>query len=191
MEIYLIRHTTPDIPKGICYGQSDLSVAETFEEEMSNIIRYLPDNIQNVYSSPLERCSKLAKALFPKHAIQLKKELQELDFGLWEMQRWNDIPQLEIQPWMEDFVNVQVPGGESYLQLYERVIYCFDWITSQATPAVIITHGGVLRSILSFITHTPLKESFDAFSCQYGCVIKLIPDAPFFEVLYNQIFENR
>lgn len=191
MEIYLIRHTTPDIPKGICYGQSDLIVVETFEEEMSNIIRYLPDNIQNVYSSPLERCSKLGKALFPKHAIQLKNELQELDFGLWEMQRWNDIPQLEIQPWMEDFVNVQMPGGESYLQLYLRVIHCFNWIANQTKPAVIITHGGVLRSILSYITNTPLKESFEVFSCQYGCVIKLIPDAPFFEVLYNQIFENR
>jgi len=34
MEIYLIRHTTPDVAKGICYGQTDLDVANTFEEEV-------------------------------------------------------------------------------------------------------------------------------------------------------------
>lgn len=191
MGIYLIRHTTPDIPKGICYGQTDLGVAETFEKELADIIQYLPDNIQNVYSSPLERCSKLAKVLFPEHVIQFKKEFMELDFGLWEMQRWNDIPQMEIQHWMEDFVHAQTPGGESYLQLNERVVNCFEWIASQAKPTVIITHGGVLRSILSYITNTPLKESFGAFSCQYGCVIKLKKDAPFFEIHNNQILEKR
>lgn len=33
MKIYLIRHTTPHIEKGICYGQTDLDVAETFNNE--------------------------------------------------------------------------------------------------------------------------------------------------------------
>ncbi|MEM9897397.1 MAG: alpha-ribazole phosphatase, partial [Bacteroidota bacterium] len=27
MEIYLIRHTTPEISKNICYGQSDLELS--------------------------------------------------------------------------------------------------------------------------------------------------------------------
>lgn len=186
MEIYLIRHTTPDIPKGICYGQSDLGVAETFETELASIIPFLPENIQNVYSSPLVRCSKLAQALFPEHVIQFKKELMELNFGLWEMQKWNDIPQIEIRPWMQDFVQVQAPGGESYQQLHKRVVSCFQYINNQAKSAVIITHAGVLRSILSHVTKTPLKASFDAFSCQYGCVIKLMNEAPFFIILYNQ-----
>lgn len=186
MGIYLIRHTKPDIEQGICYGQSDIGVAETFEKELAKIIQYLPKNIQNVYSSPLVRCSKLAKALFPDHVIQFKKELMELNFGLWEMQNWNDISQIEIQPWMQDFVHVQVPAGESYLELHERVIHCFEWIASQEKPAVIITHGGVIRSILSYITNIPLKKSFDIVRCEYGCVIKIINEAPFFNILYNQ-----
>ena len=33
MKIYLIRHTQPDVEKGICYGSSDLDVAATFEAE--------------------------------------------------------------------------------------------------------------------------------------------------------------
>jgi alpha-ribazole phosphatase len=63
----------------------------------------------------------------------------------------------------------------------------FLWIAKQATPALIVAHGGVLRSIVSHITGTPLKESFDAFSFHYGCVVKITLDEGTFrhEVLYN------
>ena len=187
MEIYLIRHTTPNIAKGICYGQTDLDVTDTFEQEVAYTKEHLPENIQTVYSSPLLRCTKLAQALFPQHTIQLHNDLMELDCGEWEMQLWEEIPKPEIQPWMDDFVNVQVPNGESYTQLHERVVKRFQWIAQQAKPAVIIAHGGVLRSILSHITNTPLKESFDAFTCHYGCVVKLTFENDIYkhEMLYN------
>lgn len=187
MEIYLIRHTTPLIAKGICYGQTDLDVTATFEQEVANTKQYLPDNIQMVYSSPLQRCTKLAKALFPTKTIQLHDDLMELNCGDWEMQLWDEIPKPEIQPWMDDFVNVQVPNGESYTQLHDRVVNRFQWIAQQAKPAVIVAHGGVLRSILAHITATPIKESFDVFTMQYGCVVKLfaIENSYAHDVLYN------
>ncbi len=187
MEIYLIRHTTPAVAKGICYGQTDLDVTESFEEEVNSIRPYLPKNIQSIYSSPLQRCRKLAEALFPQHAIQLNKDLMELNCGTWEMQLWNEIPKPEIQPWLDDFVNVKVPDGESYVLMHERVINRFEWISKQTQPAVIVAHGGVLRSILAHITNTSLKESFDVFTCHYGCVIKIIlhEDMLKHEMLYN------
>ena len=33
MNIYLIRHTSVDVPKGLCYGQSDVPLRPTFEKE--------------------------------------------------------------------------------------------------------------------------------------------------------------
>ena len=36
MLIHLIRHTTPDIETGICYGQTDLDVSDSFEKEKKN-----------------------------------------------------------------------------------------------------------------------------------------------------------
>ena len=111
----------------------------------------------------------------------------ELNCGSWEMQEWNVIPKPEIQPWMDDFVHVVVPGGESYTQMHERVVKRFESITEQRQPAVIVAHGGVLRSIVSHITQTPLKESFDVFSFHYGCVVKIIADENklVHEILYN------
>ena len=62
MEIYLVRHTTPAIKKGICYGQTDVDLnSETFESELYEIKNKLPSNIVRFYCSPLIRCSKLAK----------------------------------------------------------------------------------------------------------------------------------
>lgn len=185
--IYLIRHTTPDVAKGICYGQTDLDVTGSFHDEVASIVPHLPGDIARVYSSPLQRCKKLAEALFPEHVIELRPHLMELNCGTWEMQEWNAIPKTEMQPWLDDFVNVIVPQGESYALMHERVVQQFLSIAAEKTPAVIVAHGGVLRSILAHITQTPLKESFDVFSCHYGCVVKLSPENEGFthEMLYN------
>jgi len=173
MEIYLIRHTTPQVEKGICYGQTNLDVTDTFEEEVEMIRPHLPGKNIRVYSSPLQRCTKLAAALYHPDLVECHDDLMELNCGDWEMQQWNEIPKEEIQPWMDDFVNVRVPNGESYVTLHQRVVNRFEAIKDSREDAVIVAHGGVLRSILSHITNTPLKASFDAFTLHYGCVVKI------------------
>lgn len=173
MEIYLIRHTTPDVAKGVCYGHADIDVTDTFHTEASLIKAYLPASIQQVHSSPLQRCRKLAEVLFPQTHIQYHDALKEINCGDWELKNWDDIAKADLQPWMEDFVNVCIPNGENYVQLHERSAHLFDQLT-QTAPAAIVTHGGVIRSILSHITGTPLKDSFNKFSLHYGCVVKII-----------------
>ena len=173
MEIYLIRHTTPLVAKGVCYGQTDLDVTETFITEANIIKAHLPSTIQQVYSSPLQRCTKLAAHLFPEKDIQLQNELMEINCGIWEMKRWDDIPREDIEPWMKDFVNMRTPQGENYSDLYHRVTGAFEDIALKPLPAAIVAHGGVLRSILSYITNTAIIDSFNVFNLHYSCVIKI------------------
>lgn len=174
-DIYLIRHTTPAVAKGICYGQTDLDITESFAAEAGIIRRHLPENIGLVYSSPLQRCSRLARHLFPAHSLSLENNLMEVFCGDWEMRHWDELPKEEIEPWMTDFVNVRIPGGESYTDLHDRVNRCWSAITEKAkeSSVAIVAHGGVIRSILSGITGTPLINSFKAFSLYYGCVIRV------------------
>jgi alpha-ribazole phosphatase len=176
MEIYLVRHTTPDVPKGTCYGQADLDVTETFYSEAEIIRQHLPTAVKAVYSSPLQRCRKLAEHLFENHPPKLHDELKEIDCGRWEMRLWDDIPKHELEPWMNDLANVRTTEGESYRDLFERVRRIFDEIHQQELPAVIVAHGGVIRSILTHITGTELIESFKVFSFSYGCVIRLVKE---------------
>lgn len=173
MSIYLIRHTTPLIEKGTCYGQADIDVTESFYDEADIIGQHLPDGLQAVYSSPLQRCRRLAEHLFPRHDIRFEHDLKEINCGEWELQRWDDIPRAVIDPWMNDFVNVCIPGGESYVEVFARVSRCFHAVAATGQTAAIVTHGGVIRSILAHITQTALKDSFGAFSLHYGCVVQL------------------
>ncbi|MEO5891665.1 MAG: alpha-ribazole phosphatase [Ferruginibacter sp.] len=179
MEIYLIRHTEPAIAKGICYGQSDLDVTESFSKEAVIIQKHLPARVTAVYSSPLQRCKRLAEHLFADQPIQLLDDLKEIDCGKWELQLWDDIPKAEIEPWTRDLINVRIPGGESYQDVFDRVSRCFNEIITADTKdgedsnAIIVAHGGVIRSILSHITQTPLLDSFKVFPLHYGCVVRI------------------
>ena len=174
MEIYLIRHTTPAIEKGICYGQSDLDVSNSFEKEVSQILSKVNfDHNTKVYSSPLKRCTKLA-AKFSNEIIT-DNRLMEINFGDWELKKWDDIPRKDSDPWMNDFVNITIPNGESYKEMFQRVTEVFSEITSQPEEKKIIisTHGGVIRCILSKLKNVVLKNSFD-IKVEYGDVFKIV-----------------
>jgi alpha-ribazole phosphatase len=88
---------------------------------------------------------------------------------------------------MNDFVNVRIPGGESYLDLFARTTTIFQSIAAKKETAAIVSHGGVMRSILSHLTNTALLDSFNVFKLQYGCVVKLYlqEDQFIHEVLHN------
>lgn len=188
--IYLIRHTIPAVGRGVCYGQTDLDVTDSFDAEAEMIRQHIPETIGLVYSSPLKRCTLLANQLFPGLRVHLADDLMEIHCGDWEMRAWDDLPPDEVAPWMADFVRVRIPGGESYMDLHQRVNRCWAAIC-QATgtgDTAIVAHGGVIRSILAGITGTALSDSFKAFSLHYGCVIRVFGSRGGWvhEVLWNQ-----
>lgn len=171
MEVYLIRHTTPKIEKGICYGQSDIPLAPSFELEAQKIIQEnLLDSDFVVYSSLLQRCRLLAQKLFPTAKILYDNRLKELDFGVWELQAWNEINPSELQIWMDDFVNIRCPEGESYTDLNLRVIdFKQSLKINTPTKIAIISHAGVIRAFLAQHNNIALKDSFQ-YKVGYGVV---------------------
>lgn len=174
MPIYLIRHTQPLRHKGICYGQTDLPVAPSFETEAEAIRRILPEQIQTVFTSPLQRCTHLATHLFPQVNAKVLQELKELDFGTWEMKYWHDLPRNETDAWAIDFVNNAPPLGECYSDLHNRVITVWDAHISKhfATNTAVVAHSGVIRAILVQLLGMPLRKAF-AVGIEYGAVVRI------------------
>ena len=78
MEVILIRHTSVDVPPGMCYGQTDVPLKPTFETEAAvtaeNLKAYLP--FDHVYTSPLT----VACASPPIAAIPMQNGTN----GLWK-----------------------------------------------------------------------------------------------------------
>ena len=61
MEIYLVRHTSVDVPAGYAYGQTDVPLRHSFEDEAEVVKETLSAHtFDKVWSSPLTRCVRLA-----------------------------------------------------------------------------------------------------------------------------------
>lgn len=172
MQIYLIRHTTPDIEKGICYGQTDLAVNQAlFNEELKIIQAKIPDNIGNFFSSPLKRCKQLTGFLSTDYTTD--NRLIELDFGDWEDKSWNELNQNELTVWTQDFVNNRPPNGENYVELHHRTTnFIESLLNNDYESAGIVTHAGNIRSFISWTLNLPLENSF-RIDLAYGAVISL------------------
>lgn len=177
MELYLVRHTAPDINEGICYGQSDIDVMNSFAHELAALKRKI-DGIQPtmIYSSPLQRCAKLAGALQLGSVIH-DDRLKELNFGDWELKTWDDIPRPVFDAWANDYANLSPPNGETFSQLHVRATaFLRDCKRHTAGDSVmVVTHGGVIRALLAEVLNIPLKGLF-RFRIDYASVTQLVLD---------------
>ncbi len=177
MDIFLIRHTTPRVNPGICYGQTDLDVADTFLEEATLVCDRLSACGSNpiVYSSPLIRCRKLASYCGFDSSI-LDARLMEKNFGVWEMKPWDTIRGPEAERWYNNWTEVAPPDGESLVQQYERMAAFFDELkvrhADSNRPIFIFTHGGIQTLAGVYAGLYPMAECFE-HTLPYGSLLAL------------------
>ncbi|MFZ3018870.1 MAG: alpha-ribazole phosphatase [Gallionella sp.] len=170
--LYLIRHTKPDITPGICYGQLDLDVAASFEDEANLILRCLPQ-LELVVASPLLRAHRLGEFIARAQGCPLHSDarLMEKHFGIWESKPWDDIPRHEIDAWAADVMNYAPPDGESAQQLMRRVQkFMRDLAQLPQQHIALVAHGGSLRALLALLADMPLADTLD-WTMEYGAVV--------------------
>ena len=178
MNIYLIRHTLPNVLPGICYGQADLELADSFAAELQSIQAKLAHITSPVLvSSPLRRCSILAESLaqhFDTPVVNKDVRLMELNFGDWELKRWADIPQGVLSEWSDTHIRQAPPNGESYVELHARVKEFFVELTSKQHEHVLVfTHAGVIRALVAEISGMPLTAAAN-IQVDYGSVTHVV-----------------
>ncbi|HCC52226.1 MAG TPA: alpha-ribazole phosphatase [Porphyromonadaceae bacterium] len=149
MEIYLIRHTSVDVPQGVCYGQTDVPLKPSFEQEAEIVKENLAAHtFDAVYTSPLSRCVRLATYCGYPDAQQ-DDRLKEMCMGDWEMQPFDAIKDPQLQEWYDNYLYVPTRNGESYQDLLTRVSSFFRELKSKAGSdhkIAVFAHGGVLLS---------------------------------------------
>ncbi|HKK97853.1 MAG TPA: alpha-ribazole phosphatase family protein [Marivita sp.] len=144
MAVTLVRHTTPDVPTGTCYGRTDLGLAASFASEAARVAAAVP-RVDMILTSPLTRCRQLALHLQSQSALEMCpiEDWIEMDFGTWEGMLWADIPRDRLDAWAENFMHYSGHGGESVAMLETRVKRALD-----VTPdnALVVTHSGCIRA---------------------------------------------
>ncbi|MFR9648952.1 MAG: alpha-ribazole phosphatase family protein [Rikenellaceae bacterium] len=171
--IYLLRHTTPDIEPGICYGFSDIGLLESScEAELTAAVERVKElSFSEIYSSPLKRCRLLAHRVAQGGEITFDDRAKEMNFGEWEGVTWDDIfltPQGKA--WFDNFTSTPTPSGESFEDLMVRVRSLFTDIESIEGDVLVVTHSGVIRAAMVVLGRATSGEVFD-MQIEYGELI--------------------
>lgn len=173
MEITFIRHTSVDVPQGVCYGQTDVPLKESFREEAARTAEQLKeDTFDAVFVSPLTRCTRLAEYCGYKNAIR-DERIMELNFGEWEMQKFDEICDPRLQEWYNDYYHVAATGGESFMMQLQRVSEFLDEVRSKGYERIaVFAHGGVLLCAQIYAGTLTKEEAFGALT-PYGGIVRL------------------
>lgn len=155
--IWLVRHTAVDVPEGMCYGRAEVPLRATFAAEAEAVRAGLPVRFDRVYTSPSGRCTRLAAACgYPDATADPR--LMELDFGEWELKKWDDTD-IAVR-WRADWVDTPAPGGESFRQMYARVRAFFEALPPGG-DTLVFAHGGTIRCARALFEDVPLEKVFD------------------------------
>ncbi|WP_179599989.1 histidine phosphatase family protein [Neobacillus driksii] len=116
---------------------------------------YTNNRYDSYFSSDLPRCINTANILFPTNDLYLLSHLREMNFGKWEGKTYEDLKEVPLyQRWLSDPISYSPPEGESFVEFTRRVSIGWEKITKDIFSqniqrCAIITHGGVIRYLLS------------------------------------------
>lgn len=173
-EVVFIRHSSLAVPRGVCYGFSNIDVSHNFSIEADNLQRNLTGFVPDlVVSSPLQRCVKLAVCTFDIEP-EINLDLKEVNYGDWEGKTWEEINVKGDNLWMYANVNNQPPNGESFADLLKRVVKQVEVILNRPEEKIaVVCHGGVIRSVLSHLLNSPLDKT-RSFHIHYTGFVKFL-----------------
>lgn len=157
MNIALVRHLAPEVQAGICYGRLDVPARPDDTGAQAIVDGLAGLAARSVWSSPARRCLGLAEAIAGGKGAALRQDarLQELDFGAWEGQPWDDVPREALDRWAADPLAFAPPGGESGAALLARARSFHRYLLIAGEDCVVVSHGGPLKLLAALLRGRP------------------------------------
>ncbi|MGB7286768.1 MAG: histidine phosphatase family protein [Salaquimonas sp.] len=143
-----LRHPKPEIEPGICYGRTDLDIAEIGHGQIAKAVATTP-KFTRIVASPALRCRKLALSLGEREGIEVSfdERLWEMHMGDWEGMAWKNIDRKASEHWLEDPVHRPTPNGEAFIDVQRRVAEAIsDLMDNEAQSTVVVCHAGPIRA---------------------------------------------
>lgn len=158
-KIHLIRtgNTTDDENRPYV-GQLDLPLAQSGQELLAAMKEQFGyPKVQLVYTSPLKRTVETADILFPDNQVIPIDALKDMNLGDFQGKTFKELEfQEDFVKWINNSAEYAPPGGESTLEFTKRIIGAingifFEMMNQKLTNVAVITHGGVIMSLLANI----------------------------------------
>jgi len=153
--IILIRHGETDWNKERRYlSHTDIDINDTGRAQALAAAKSIKDeNIARVYASDRKRAVNSAQLLFKGCPIEQSPDLREMNFGIFEGQRYEEILAAYkniYDSWINDPHKASIPQGETFAAFESRVMGKIRVIAQDniGKTTAVVTHGGVIRLIL-------------------------------------------
>lgn len=165
-KLILIRHgRTLWNSSGKFQGQSDIELSQEGISQAEKLAENFPvTHIDRVYSSNLKRAYITGEIIAKKFNVPIIKDkrLCEVSFGSWEGLTYDEIHEKwpnEIETMFSTPDVLTMPEGESFAQVQKRGVEALlDIVNKHPDETIAITaHGGILRTLLAYALHMPLR----------------------------------
>lgn len=180
MEIYFVRHGQTDYNiLGKYYGRTDIALNKTGEKQAKEMAKFLAEiPFDKIIASPLKRAYDTAKIIGEGRKLPIEREelLCEQDFGIFEGKTYIELQKeypAELREWNEDFFYTAPKGGESFLQVRERIDrFAEKMREEEAKRILLVAHKGSFGHFFASMLGLPL-EGFWNFTFEQGCYSKI------------------
>lgn len=147
-------------------GRTDVGLTELGRKQAESTAKELQKyHVTRIYSSPLKRALETAKPAAKLLGLEICPEpgLCEIDAGEWEGLPFETIEAkypAEFAHLHGDRSLLQLPGGESMRQLYDRVTACVDRLVRENPGGCILlfSHALPLRSMICYWQGAPFAN---------------------------------
>ncbi|MCB1053587.1 MAG: histidine phosphatase family protein [Acidobacteria bacterium] len=163
-QLWLVRHGQSEGNRNHCFlGRQDPPLTDLGRKQMQSIRALLPNQPDQIWTSPLQRASQSAALLFSQHA-QTDSRLMEQDFGAWEGLTREEAEQQDphvFAAWATGDPVFAPPKGESLFSVQARVeSWLADFQKKGSPQAVVVAHGGLLQTLCCRLLNTPLSNQW-------------------------------
>lgn len=121
-------------------------------------------SVSLLFSSTEERARQTADIISQeiRLPVSFSDKLVERNWGIYEGRPWDEVHRLLKGMTVNQRYNYLPPGGESWRQMAERAGGFLAEICKRNDGATIvaITHGGVIRAMIPYLSGLPREESF-------------------------------
>ena len=156
MRLYLVRHAqTSWNNSGRAQGHTDISLdPEGLEQAQRLASAFEGVSVDRVLSSDLSRCVQTAAPLADAVGFPLEqlKALRERSFGDWEGITFSEVgSRIQERATSRGITaqEVRPPGGESFLDVWNRLDPVHQMLRQSDDTIVVVSHGGALSILLA------------------------------------------
>lgn len=157
MDLILLRHGETYHNLQRKYSSDDCPLSEEGRIQMEKAADKIHNLIiDKVMVSPLKRTRESFEIISKYHDFpyEIINDIQEIDAGKFKGKTFDEGLHLypeEVEDYLFDYIDTPLPGGETVRDAYERVGKVVDRLKKQSGNVLMVTHGGVISLIISYI----------------------------------------